>query len=231
MTAATALRRSTLHAAGAGRLVKNIAAIDSGQTSGTTLVLTVPAGGVAAGNAVVIRSASDFTNNGPTAADSKSNTYQSIRTAPTGTNSFRATLLASVLTTALAAGDKITITYATAVTNRCAAADEFTGVKSPLSFSQGGASGTSTNPATSVVTTVPHTLVIGMVATATSVTTGFTQDPTFADLPRAGTSGTSPFISIAGGYQILGATNTARYRPTLPASTTWIALMGAFALT
>jgi hypothetical protein len=224
--AATALRRASGHGGSSAGLVKAIGSANSAQASGTTLTVPVPAGGVASGHVLVLRSGSDFTNNAPTISDGRGNTYTTLRTAPASGNAFRASLIVGAVSTALLAGDVITVTYQAAVTNRVVAVDEFAGLVVPLVSGANGAAGSSTTPQTSVVTTAPQTLVVGMVVTNGPVTDSYTQPSGWQALSRDGTQpGASPYISVGGAYRVLSATNTVSYRPVLWVSTPWVDLM------
>jgi hypothetical protein len=97
---------------------------DSGTGSaapGSTVAITVPAGGHALGNLLVV-AATRASNAVSSVTDSRGNTYVACGNATSGSNNIEQ--WASILTTALQAGDTITVTY-TGSTTTVAAGVEF----------------------------------------------------------------------------------------------------------
>lgn len=228
-----ALLRRTNPIANHALFVKNVGFNNSGQASATTLVITVPAGGVPAGHTLIVRSASDFISSGPTIADSRSNTYTSVRSAAGTGSSMRASIYSCQVSTALLAGDTITLTWSSALTNRAAVIDEFQGLLVPLTVDgQNGSSSTSATPDISVVATNAVDLVVAALGSIAPLTDSYTQDAAWSGLTRTGTSpGSGPYISIGGAYRLTKSTNTWHYKPVLGASTTWVGLSVAFKAT
>lgn len=204
--------------------VQNVGAANSAQVSGTTLAVTIPTGGIPIGHTLIVRSAYDFTNTAPTIADSRSNTYTTIRTSAGTANAMRASIHRCAVTTGLLAGDTITLTYPVSIVNRAVEIDEFSGVLTPhVADGNNGATGVSTTPDTSLTTTNPVDLVIGMVGSTAPVTDGYTQDSTWTGLSRTGTqAGSAPFISVGGAYRLPTSTGTFHYKPVLANSATWV---------
>jgi hypothetical protein len=233
MKAAGRLLMAASKAANHAAFVQSVGTAQSGQTSGTTLTLTVPAGGVPLGHTLVLRGASDFISSGPTGSDTRGNTWTLVRSSPGSGSTMRGTLLACQVTTALQAGDTITATWGSALVNRAIAVDEFSGLLTPLTVdAQNGASGTSTAPDANVTTTTSVDLVVGMVASVNSVTDTYTQDSAWNALSRVGTSpGTAPYINVGGAYLKATHTNVWHYKPTFGTSAVWVAIAAAFKAT
>src|SRR2546426_1006875 len=111
MRAATRILRSSNKVKNNTLFIQNVGAANSAQVTGTTLVVTIPIGGIPIGHTLIIRSAYDFTSTAPTIADSRSNTYTTIRTSAGTANAMRASIHRCAVTTGLLAGDTITLTY------------------------------------------------------------------------------------------------------------------------
>ncbi len=226
MRAASRARLSASHTLNPGTFVQNVGSSDSAQVSGTTLTITVPTGGIPVGHTLIVRSATDYLAAAPTLTDSRSNAYTSLRSSPATGNVLRATIHGCPLTTALLAGDTITMTVASGVANRVLILDEFAGVLNPLGVdAENGSSGTSTTPDANVASTYPVDLVVAAVASTAPLSDAYTQDATWNALTRAGTSGgTAPYASIGGGYRTPVSTNTWHYRPVTANADPWIGL-------
>jgi len=231
MRMAARARMSTSRTANHANWIKSLGIATSSQVSGTVLTITVPTGGIAAGQTLIIRSATDYMSNGPTITDTRGNTYTSLRSAAGGT-AMRASIHASTLGTALQAGDVITVTTATAAANRAAAVDQFAGLVEPLTVDvANGATGTTAAPDANCVSTNPRDLVVSLVASVASLTDPFTDDATWSLLGRAGTTGTAPCISLSGGIKSPTSTGTWHYKPTLSTAAQWVALSVALKAT
>jgi hypothetical protein len=132
--------------------------------AGATLTLTVPSGGVPAGETLVIATAYNGGQAGITVADSDGNTYVSDRQQAHGTNLVGAVLSARI-TDALEAGDTISITYPEVATRRLGQAITLAGLLE-TSFrgsatSQGQTAVTALSSG-SATTTTAHAIVIGV---------------------------------------------------------------------
>ncbi|HYY05196.1 MAG TPA: hypothetical protein VE997_01365, partial [Candidatus Limnocylindria bacterium] len=92
--------------------VKNIGTNQS-QTSGTSIAVSVPAAGVAAGNTVIVTFAMDPVSGSVTCADTKGNTYTLDADVMNGTsgsgNGVRTVVFSAPVTTALVSGNTITV--------------------------------------------------------------------------------------------------------------------------
>ncbi|OGD79729.1 hypothetical protein A2368_03870 [Candidatus Collierbacteria bacterium RIFOXYB1_FULL_49_13] len=199
----------------------------STKTAGTTMSVTV-SNTVTVGNTLIVRVVADYSAGAPTIADSKGNVYTRDRTAPNSGNTIRASIFSSPITTALVAGDTITITTAN-VAARTAVVDEFSGLLTAAFLDkQNGASGSSTTPGTtiSITTTQANELVLGFTAVEGPVDDTYTEDDLgqFSSLPREGTTSDADGTNITnnGGYKSVGEIGTYQYRPTLDPSRNWI---------
>ena len=141
--------------------VRSLGTVTCGNTSH---VLTVPAGGVSAHHTVILQVSFRVPGVGAvTATDSKGNTY-SVDADVTGSLT-RTVVLSGYLTTALAAGDQITVTTPDAGSEGVGGT-VFSGIApSSRVDATGTASGTSVSPLASATTTQARTLVVGAVAT------------------------------------------------------------------
>lgn len=217
---------------GTATFVKNIATTSS-KTSGATLTLTVPTGGVSTGHTLIVRILHDYTAGAPTITDSKGNAYARDRTAADSGTTMRLTQYSCAVGTALSAGDSITITLSSAVANKVAAADEFASVLTPITVdNQDGATGANTTPNMPLVTTNANDLLIGTVAVAGDSTDTYTEDSAnlWTGLTRVGTTGgtfsTNRTLNTA--YRSVGSATTYHYAPTLSTSSLWLEFMVAY---
>jgi hypothetical protein len=214
---------------GSAQLVKAVGSAST-KVNGTTLWVVVPAGGVAAGNTLLIRVVHDYTAGGGAVTDSRGNTYVRDRTAANAGNGMRASLFRSVVGTALQAGDVITLTT-TAVAARVMSVDEFSNVLAPSVIDQqNGATNTGTAPNVAITTTNANDLIVGMCATQGPETDGFDDDPLWLSLARTGTTGggSSSNKTVGGAYRSVASTALYRYQPTLGVSASWIQYVVAY---
>lgn len=203
----------------------------SSATSGNTLAVTVPAGGVAVGDTLVLyvgfSGGTGLAN--ATAADNhagSTNVYTNqAQVDDTSTTGCYSAIITCPVTTALVSGDVITVTYPTNVTHRTLFIDEFSGVdtSSPIDTTgtgNAGASGTSTSSA-SVTTTNAADLIVGatvMVNTSTLI---------WFDTSSPGTWTSSQITSSSTGrravrsFQIVSATNTYTVSGSLSTAELW----------
>ncbi len=220
---------------GTATLVQNVGAASS-KIAGTTLTITVPAGGVPIGHVLIGRVFHDYTSGGPTITDSRGNTYTRDRTAANGGTTIRGSIFSCRVTTALLAGDTITITASASVTARAAAIDEFDHVLVPIAIDyQDGLAGSSTTPSLPAVTTNANDLVIGMVCVEGPTTDTYTEDTSISWVPltRTGTSGgtANTNVTVNSVYYPAGTANTYTYAPTLGATANWIEFVMAYKAT
>ena len=199
----------------------------STKTTGTTLIITVPAGdNIPVGHTLIVRTLMDFSAGAPTIADTRGNTYTRDRTAPNGGSTMRGAIFSCRITVALQSGDAITVTSAS-LAARTAVVDEFANVLTPIVVdAQTGATGTSTATTVSLTTTNANDLIVGFVGVEGPIDDSFTDDAIhqWTTLTRIGTTGgigtTNKTINSA--YRVVGSTGTYIYAPTLGASANWI---------
>lgn len=232
MKSSSLMRMSASKLINHASFVKNIGSKNSAQVSATTLAVLVT-GAVPVGHTILVRSGGDFTSAAPTITDTKGNTYTSVRSAAGPGSVGRGNIHSCTVTTALTSSDTITLTWATAITNRAAEADEFAALLSPLTIdAQNGSTGTSTTPDANVTNTNLADLIFSAIVSVTPTSDTYTPDASWQTLGRAGTSaGTAPYISVQGAYQLAARTNTWHNKPVLQNSAVWIALAVAFKAT
>jgi hypothetical protein len=190
-----------------------------------TLVLTVPAGGVAAGDTVIVVGAKGMDSQAvASVADTRGNAYTVDRNfhGPAGTG--LATGIASgYVTTALQAGDKITVTYegTTSYTNRYAAAYDFAGLAAGPALDQQASNGTWSSDL-SVGPTAATTQDVELVFAVFDIqpaTTTFTPGAGFSVLPPA-TGGVVGQV-LQPEYAIVNAPGPQTATATLSAFASW----------
>ncbi len=136
--------------------------IGTSSCGGTSSVITVPAGGVAAGNTVIVRLVVRSSALGVvSASDSKGSTYSNDLDF-TGTT-MRVVVFSASIDTALVPGNTITVSHPTGESTG-AVASEFSGVAASNRVDTSGiGTADSTNPAASVTTVHPRDLLVGVV--------------------------------------------------------------------
>ncbi len=135
--------------------------------SGTTLAVTVPASGVALGNAVILTFAMDPVSGTVSVADTKGNTYTKDADVMNGTTGsgtgVRTVVFSAPVTNALVSGNTITVTHPSAASRAVSAFSVSGLVSSSLADVTTNATG-STTPASSgstAITTQANELLIG----------------------------------------------------------------------
>ncbi len=174
-------------AAGTIALVKQVAsATQQSFTASNTITLTVPAGGVAQGNTLIVFAGNNYTTTGAASAtDTQGNTYTVDAQKSNASNATSTTVLSGYMATGLVAGNTITVTYSSVATMRMALATEWSGI-APISRVDRTATNTGNTAALSSGTTAATTqateLVVGSFADGANETftasTGFTAFPT-----------------------------------------------------
>jgi hypothetical protein len=201
--------------------VKNVG---QASCSGTTsMTVTVPTGGVVAGDTLVVRlMLRGTTSAAVTASDSRGNTYTVDKDQLNSDQ--RIVVFSANVATSLAAGDTITVTYPSA-NSQGVVVDEFSGVAaSERVDATGSASGNSTTPSASVTTTNASDLLIGAVSIANTQTV--TQPAAWTGLTTQSLScGNSTNI---GAYKPVSATGTYTYNPTVSNGSRWAAGVVAY---
>src|SRR5689334_19633406 len=171
LIAAVVLTLGATRAEAAPALVKNVG-VNNSLTAGTSIAVTVPAAGVAAGNTIIVTFAMDA---GPTpvagdvtCADNgvPANTYTKnadVRNG-TGTSGVRTVVFSAPVTTALAAGKTITVSFPS-TTAKAVSVNEFSRLVAPTPADQSGTATGATNAPSATTspnaTTQAEELVIG----------------------------------------------------------------------
>ncbi len=209
--------------------VKSIGTATS-KSSGTTISVTVPAGGVAAGNSIILMLAMDQASGMVTATDSAGNVYTADASA-SNSGDVRTVILAAHNVTALAPGQTITVTHPS-VTARALTANEFAGLlPNPLDRVQTGTgSGTVPSSGLTAPTTQAYELLIGAIGAEGPSGDSFTAGPFFTGLPRAGTSGgsASSNVTINPQFRIASLTGAYASNGTLGTSRDWASAIATY---
>jgi hypothetical protein len=218
--------------AGTATFVKNVGTATA-NVSGTTLTLTVPAGGVAIGHTLIVKVLADYLSSAPTVVDSKGNTYTRDRTSADASNVMRGSVYSCPITSTLVAGDTITITFASSVASRVVSADEFASVLTPTTVDvTNGRTGSSTAPLVSATTANANDLLIGVVGVAGDVSDGFTEDGgnLWTSLTRVGTTGGTAANdrTLDSAYRSVPTAGSYSYQPALGTSSIWIAMFVSY---
>jgi chitodextrinase len=198
-----------------------------------SLALTVPAGGVTAGDTVIVWAAMSGGGGGVTISkitDARGNVYAvdtSLKHPDTGINSF---IGSAYVGSALQAGDKITITFSGAYYSlKDMFAAEFRGL-SPSGWRDKTALGTgnSASPASTAtaLTTYGPELVVG--GFGSDSTAKFTPGAGFTALTSASVSGSGVTRSIYECYEIVQTSAQYRALGTLSASALWTAATATY---
>lgn len=233
--------------------VQNIGVANS-KDAGTTLVITVPAGGVAAGNSIVVTSASDASCTGgqnefgslvgkiTSITDTSGNTYSLDRTFDNNTGdlvsngcaAFNGTHLSEVWSAhsvnALVSGNTITITYNINPPSRAASANEFSGLASSSTLDKSAGtfgSGTAAASPLTATTSQADELVVGAIGVEGPSGDTFTLGSGFSSSTRSGTSGGSAVTNVTSNpeYKIVSTTGTYLADGTLGTSRNWVAVV------
>jgi hypothetical protein len=228
----------TTPAANAITYVGNVGSVSSNML-GTNLYITVGAGGVAAGNTIVVGFASRgaATYNTPVVTDSETNTYNLATNAITYQHG-RSYIYYAHVKNALVNGNKITITTSS-VSNRVAVASVFSGLLDTnlLDKTLGNPTGSSTTTQGNSPTVGPtattvqaNELVIGVIGTEEATDAGvgtwlnnFTAGP---QIKTTGTSANEWRVSL--GYEIVSATGQYTAAKTVANNPYWAATIATF---
>jgi hypothetical protein len=237
-TASTVASVTTPASANAITYVGDVGSVSS-NTSGTTLPIPVGAGGVAAGNTIVVGFASRgaTTYNMPVVTDSAANTYNLATNAITYGHG-RSYIYFAHVKNALTSGNNITITTSS-VSNRVAVASIFSGLLDTnlLDKTLANPVGTSTttngnNPIVgpTATTVQANELIIGVIGTEEATNAGVgTWQNNFATGPQVKTSGTSTNEwRVSLGYQIVSATGQYTASKIVSNSPCWAASLATF---
>jgi hypothetical protein len=205
------------------------------QSTGTTISVTVPAAGVAAGNSIIVAFGMDGTAGTVSCTDSSGNGYQVDSSVINSTTKTSRTVICSAhKVTALAPGNTITVTSPSTAT-RAISAFEFSGLVPRFLLSDSAdkkstATGSSATPSSGLTatTTMADELVFGSITMSFSFNDAFTPGAGLTLIGRAGTTGNSPYdmtinpqykiVSATGNYGVNGTNERATHgrQPSLP---------------
>ena len=194
-------------------------------TSGSTLTITVPAGGAAVDHSVILRLMQRGVSSGAvSASDSRGNTY-SVDVDRINVDQ-RIAIFRSYLVTALVGGDTITVTFPSASTSEGVVADEFSGLVPPWATgaldATGTGGGSSSTPSASLTANNGKDILIGAVGQASSLTG--TQPSGWTGLTNQGLTcggGSSGTATNFGGYKTTSGTGAFTYNPVMSGSSRW----------
>lgn len=178
--------------------------------AGTTLVLTVPMGGVAQDRTLLILFGMYDAVGTISAADDRGNTYVVDRE-QVNTSDCRGAILRARVTTALQEGDEITITHPES-TPRAAAAIHVAGIATAPLDQVASASGNSASPSSgSVTTSTGDQLLFGGIVTSEgnpSGAHGFAPGSGWTEITNAEDNMTSGVLTVCPEYRIEANTGT-----------------------
>jgi hypothetical protein len=217
----------------AGSYVKEVGFVTD-TTAGSTSAITVAAGGVAVGNTIVILGACDNTGTSGAAttisvADNHAattNVYtlqtpQAIADPGAASAGQQGFIVVCPVTTALSAGDTITITYGNSTTAKAINAQEFAGLRTTSAVVLPGSYARDDNETGQVVslTTVPSRagqIVVGLVAVEGGTADTFTADSdttngSWVTLTRRGSGTTTSGSTLNSFYKIVNAPGSQSY--------------------
>ncbi|HEV8722982.1 MAG TPA: malectin domain-containing carbohydrate-binding protein [Candidatus Binatia bacterium] len=207
-------------------LVKTITP-NSNKTTGTSIALTIPAGGIAAGNSIILSFAMDPATGTVSCTDTASNSYANDGDVVngSGTSGVRTVILSSHNVTALASGNTITCTHPS-VAARALGASEFSGLFASGAKDQAtSAVGQSTTPSSgdAGTTTQAIELLIGAIGVEGPSGDTFTPGASYTTIGRGGTTGgnAATNITINPEYRIVTATGAYAATGTLGTSRKW----------
>jgi hypothetical protein len=179
-------------------------------SAGTTLAVTVPAGGVATGNTVVLALSTQDAAGTVAATDSSGNSY-AVASDVTNAAHVRTVILSSHNVAAIAGGGTITVTHPS-TTARALEASEFSGVSKTAALDgTSAATGASTAPSSgsTAITTAAAELLVGAIGVEGPLSDTFTPGANFTALSESGTG-----ISLRGGSSVGGNNDTFITLPT-----------------
>lgn len=200
-------------------------------TSGSTIAVTVPVGGVPAGATLVVAASESFAGTSPTCIDTRGNTYSQIRTAADGSSTQRGVAFRATIATPLLSGDLITVSFGGSRAVRAIVVDQFAGLSVGTVDVQNGVSGSSASPSvSSLATTNADDLLYGVVFASQSAASGLTNTDVlhqWTGLPAAGTTtaGGTADKAIYAAFRVVGQSVVPTYAPTLAATAPWVAFV------
>ncbi|MBM2825963.1 MAG: hypothetical protein HW403_27 [Dehalococcoidia bacterium] len=189
---------------------------NTNKTTTTSIAVTVPAAGVAAGNSVIVTFAMDDQTGTVSCADTQLNPYAVDVDigGGAGTGNVRTVICSAHNVTALVSTNTITVTHPSSAAE-AVSAQEFSGlVKKSALDKTASASGTSTTPSSgnTLTTTMANELLVGAIGAEGPVEDTFTAGASYTAGPptEAGTTGNPAAgnITINPEYRIVSATGT-----------------------
>ncbi|MBW2437899.1 MAG: hypothetical protein JRF29_11510, partial [Deltaproteobacteria bacterium] len=181
-------------------------------TNGTSISLTVPAGGVAAGNSIIITFAMSDQTGTVGCADQAGNPY-TVDVDVSLNNAVRTVVCAAHDVSALSSGQWIQVTHPS-VGDRNIYAGEFSELATSSTLDQATSNTGNATAMTSgsVTTTVPNELLIGAIGVQGPTSDNFVHGSGWTGLTEAGTSN----ITLNSQYQIVSATGSYNANGTNP---------------
>src|SRR5437762_8021814 len=145
--------------------VKNLGTQTGTSNNATTLQISVPAGGVAAGNSIILTFVSADLTGAFSATDSVSNTY-SVDIQGANTGKARTVILSAHNVKALVSGNTITVTYPLTSAKRVLSANEFSGLAKTGTLDQtsiNSGTGTTADSLATAITAQAAELLVGAI--------------------------------------------------------------------
>lgn len=208
--------------------VKNIG-VASSTATGTTLSVTVPTAGVAAGTSIIVSLAMNPSAGSVSCTDTRLNSYTIDRdiTSGSGTTGVRTVILSAHNVLSLSSGNAITCTHPS-VTARALSANAFSGLASMSARDKAAATtGSSTVPfsGSTPTTTQPSELLFGTIGVEGPSKETFTAGASYTTIGRIGTSGGSSTnnITVNPEYRLVTATGAYSAGGTLSVAHRWAA--------
>ena len=221
-----ALRAAALNAALSSGGIAYTRTVGTAQDAVSGTTLTVPVSQtIPVGHTLIVNLAHAYTSGGPSVTDSRGNTYTRDRTAANSGGTLRSSVFSAPITTALQAGDSITITLSAAVAAKAATVVEFSGLLDAGRldvFNSGQAAASTTGTAGNLSTTNDNDLVVAMVGSLNPVTDTFTEADGYTQNARQGTNtggAADTNVTVNSAHRIETTTGTFVYAPTFGTAT------------
>jgi hypothetical protein len=203
---------------------------------GTSLSVTVPSPGVAAGDRIVIAFVMDLATGAVSASDTRGNAYSvdADVASSLGLGVRRTLILSANASTALVAGDTITVSFGLISVLKAMVVTEFSGI-APAGALDRTSTRSNSLPDVSptsgftVATSQADELLFGAIGVLQPLASGFTPGPSYTALPRAGTStGGATDITIDPEFRIVSAVGSYEANGTLAASALWSSAIATY---
>jgi hypothetical protein len=200
---------------------------------GSSLAVTVPAGGVAAGNTLILTVALDPAAGAVTCSDSRANAWTNDAdvTRGSGADGIRTVICSAGIHTALVAGDTVVVTHPS-LDARSMVVAEVAGYVTPMLDRKATASGDSAAASSggTATTSQANELLIGAVGYESKHSTDFEMGPDFtllANVP-SGPGGLRKNAAIAAGYRIVSSTGSYSVTGSLLPNRNWAAAIATY---